>query len=105
MIGGQQVHRINERKVLVYEDPALALNLSDDKWNSIVQQNLKNFHEEKRKVKEDSRKHNLQVYEEQKKQMDQRKHIQSIERQRDVEYFKNVGVRASDVYYHNQHRR
>ena len=36
MIAGQQVRRINEKKLLVYEDPALALNLSDDKWNEIV---------------------------------------------------------------------
>jgi hypothetical protein len=33
--------------MIVYEDPADALNISDDKWNQIVQQNLKNFHEEK----------------------------------------------------------
>ena len=37
MIAGQQVRRINKEKLLVYEDPALALNLSDDKWNDIVQ--------------------------------------------------------------------
>jgi len=26
---------------LIYEDPAAALNISDDKWNNIVQENLK----------------------------------------------------------------
>jgi len=35
---GQQVRDINGSK-LVYEDPALALNLNDDQWNDIVQKN------------------------------------------------------------------
>lgn len=59
--------------MLIYEDPGLALNLSDEKWNNIVQQNLKNFNEEKRVAKENARKNNLKVYEEQKKQMDEKR--------------------------------
>ena len=31
-----------------FEDPAAALNLSDDKWNDIVKENLKKFEEDKK---------------------------------------------------------
>lgn len=101
MIAGQQVRRINQNKLLVYEDPALALNLSDDKWNDIVQQNLKNFNEEKRVAKENARINNLKVYEEQKRQMAEKTHKSSIEKNSEMDYFRNVGVRASDVFYVN----
>lgn len=37
---------------LVYEDPAAALNLDEGKWNEIVQNNLKNFENEKKVAKE-----------------------------------------------------
>ena len=85
----------------MYEDPALALNLSDDKWNDIVQQNLKNFNEEKRVAKENARINNLKVYEEQKRQMAEKTHKSSIEKNSEMDYFRNVGVRASDVFYVN----
>lgn len=32
---------------LVFEDPSAALNLTDDRWNEIVQNNLKKFEEDK----------------------------------------------------------
>lgn len=32
---------------LIFEDPSAALNLTDDRWNEIVQNNLKKFEEEK----------------------------------------------------------
>ena len=35
---------------LVYEDPAAALNVSEDQWNNIVQNNLKKYHEENAKA-------------------------------------------------------
>lgn len=39
------------RKMIVHhEDPAAAMNPSDEQWNAIVQQNLKNFEEEKQRV-------------------------------------------------------
>ena len=37
--------------------------------------------------------------------MDEKRHKTSIEKHGDVEYFRNVGVRASDVFYVNQDRR
>ena len=47
MSQGQQVRQINGSK-LVYEDPALALNLNDDQWNEIVQKNYAAFENEKK---------------------------------------------------------
>ena len=38
--------------VVKYEDPALKLCIDDDQWNSIVQQNKKQFEEDKIKAKE-----------------------------------------------------
>lgn len=50
-----------------FEDPVAALNLSDDKWNDIVQRNAREFKQEnERKVQEQMLK-NRAVMEEQKK--------------------------------------
>ena len=54
---------------VVYEDPAEALNINEDKWNSIVQQNYKNFHEEKEKARRDKLERNRVIQEEQRKQI------------------------------------
>ena len=32
---------------LIFEDPSAVLNLTDDRWNEIVQDNLKKFEEDK----------------------------------------------------------
>ena len=34
-------------KAVLYEDPSAALNLSEDKWNAIVQENRKKFEDDK----------------------------------------------------------
>lgn len=60
-MGGQQVRQINGSK-LVYEDPALALNLNDDQWNDIVQKNFAAFENEKKVAIENKKKKNLEVY-------------------------------------------
>ena len=46
----------------MYEDPALALNLSDDQWNDIVQRNFQAFENEKKQAIENKKKKNLEVY-------------------------------------------
>lgn len=61
VMGGQQVRQINGSK-LVYEDPALALNLNDDQWNDIVQKNFAAFEDEKKVAIENKKKKNLEVY-------------------------------------------
>jgi hypothetical protein len=38
---------------VTHTDLAADLNPSDEQWNSIVQKNLRNFEEEKKRVKED----------------------------------------------------
>lgn len=39
--------------LIVFEDPADALNMSEDKWNGIVKKNLVEFEAEKEKKKND----------------------------------------------------
>lgn len=39
--------------LIVFEDPAEALNMSEDKWNSVVLKNLVDFEAEKQKKKDD----------------------------------------------------
>ena len=36
---------------LIFEDPSAVLNLTDDRWNEIVQDNLKKFEEDKANAK------------------------------------------------------
>lgn len=44
---------MNKSKYLVYEDPAASLNVSEEKWNAIVQENLRKFKEDRDKVRLD----------------------------------------------------
>ena len=43
----------NKSRYLVYEDPAASLNVSEEKWNAIVQENLRKFKEDRDKVRID----------------------------------------------------
>ena len=90
---------------VVYEDPAAALNVSEGQWNEIVQNNLKKYHEENAKAPKDKKYKNLAVYEEQKKQIETRKAIVSQEKLKDKEFFRQIGVKASDIYYVNEDAR
>jgi hypothetical protein len=40
-------------RYLVYEDPAAQLNVSEEKWNAIVQENLRKFKEDRDKARMD----------------------------------------------------
>jgi len=40
---------------LVYEDPAAALNFSEDQWNQIVQDNLKKHYEDEARAEREKR--------------------------------------------------
>jgi len=43
----------NKSRYLVYEDPAASLNVSEEKWNAIVQENLRKFKDDREKVRID----------------------------------------------------
>ena len=47
------IDQANKSKYLVYEDPAASLNVSEEKWNAIVQENLRKFKEDRDKVRLD----------------------------------------------------
>lgn len=57
----------NKSRYLVYEDPAASLNVSEDKWNAIVQENLRKFKEDRDKVRIDKITRAKAIQEEQKK--------------------------------------
>ena len=62
--------RANDQPLnLHFEDPAAALNISDDHWNDIVKENLKKFEEDKIKAVQAKRDKNKKVQEEQLRQM------------------------------------
>ena len=52
---------------LIFEDPSAVLNLTDDRWNEIVQDNLKKFEEEKVSAKNNKFAKNKAVQEQQMK--------------------------------------
>ena len=52
---------------LVFEDPSAVLNITDDKWNEIVQDNLKKFEEDKFNAKQAKFAKNKAVQEQQMK--------------------------------------
>jgi hypothetical protein len=55
--------------IVHHEDPAAAMNPSDEQWNAIVQQNLKNFEQEKQRVMQEKIEKSKRIQEEQKRQM------------------------------------
>ena len=61
---------------VVYEDPAAALNVSDDKWNAIVQENLRKFKDDREKARMDKIQKSKVIQEEQKKQIEAKKVVE-----------------------------
>lgn len=83
---GQQVRTYNGSK-MVYEDPALALNLNDDQWNDIVQKNYAAFEKEKVTAIEMKKQKNMVVYKQQQEQIEARRVRESAEKNKDKEHF------------------
>ena len=50
--------------IVHHEDPAAAMNPSDEQWNAIVQQNLKNFEQEKQRVMQEKIEKSKRIQEE-----------------------------------------
>lgn len=85
----------------MYEDPADALNMSEDKWNGIVKKNLVDFEAEKIKKKTEKLEKAKTIQELQRKQMDEKKNRQNEIAKQEKEFFNSMGIRASDKYYVN----
>ena len=77
------------------------MNVSEEKWNAIVQENLRKFKEDRDKVRLDKIVRAKAIQEEQKKQIEEKKMIDQIERTREKDYFNKVGINSSDIYYVN----
>lgn len=64
----QRSMRANDAPLnLHYEDPAAVLNISEDRWNDMVKENLAKFEEDKIKAVQAKRDKNRAVQEEQKR--------------------------------------
>jgi hypothetical protein len=58
---------ILEGRKIVYEDPCAALNISEERWHEMVQENLKKHNESEKKAKQDKFEKNKAI------QMEQRR--------------------------------
>jgi len=59
--------------IISYEDPVAALNLSDQKWNEIVQKQVVDFHKENARKVKDRLSKSKAIMEEQKKQIEEKR--------------------------------
>ena len=102
----QRSMRANDQPLnLHFEDPAAALNISDDRWNSMVQENLKKFEEDKVRAIQAKKAKNKAIQEEQLKQIQERRNRELSLREAERKEFNLKGISASDVYYVNQDKK
>lgn len=92
-------------KRIVYEDPAAALNVTERRWNQIVQENLVKFEAENAKKVTDKLDKNKRIWEEQKKQIEAKAIVNAQQKPKDQEFFHKVGAKSSDVYYINEDKK
>lgn len=88
-----------------YEDPAAALNVSEEKWNLIVQENLRKHKETEEKTKKDKFLRNKIIQEEQRRQVELRKAQEDALKKKEMDDFNNFGAYSSDVYYVNHDKK
>jgi hypothetical protein len=67
--GSLMEYRLNQDQALKFEDPASALNMSDSRWNEIVQKDLADFKNENQRKVADKLARNKVIMEEQMKQI------------------------------------
>lgn len=102
---GSVIKSIPGDRVIKYEDPASALNLSDKKWNEIVQQGAKDYHSENKKKLIERLEKSRVIMQEQKKQIEARNATKGLRREEEKKFFHQTGKQSSDVYYVNQDRK
>ena len=90
---------------MLYEDPSAALNLSEDKWNEIVQENFKKYEAGQREAKAKAFERNRKIQEEQLKQASIKQQMLAKARVAEREEFNVKGIKASDIYYINEDRK
>lgn len=87
---------------VVHTDLAAELNPTEEQWNAIVQQNLKNFEEEKKRVKAERYQRTKKIQEEQKVQMALKAEKFKSDLEEQQRHFKDVGIYTSDKFYVNE---
>jgi len=92
-------------KKIAYEDPAAALNVTERRWNEMVIKNKRDFEEGNAKKAEAWKQKNLKIWEEQKKQIEAKRLINSGKKGEDREFFERIGHKSSDVYYINEDKK
>jgi len=99
------VNPFDNSKSVLFEDPSAALNLTEEKWNAIVQENRRKFEAEKVTAKAAKLERNKLIQQEQLRQMEARKKIIDDKKVVDRSNFNSVGIRSSDVYYVNEDKK
>jgi hypothetical protein len=65
-------------KLVHFSDPASSLNITDHRWNEIVQQQLKDFNDSNRKSSIEKLRRNRAIMEEQLKQIEEKRQNKSM---------------------------
>ena len=91
--------------IVTHEDPAAAMNPTNEQWNAIVQQNLKNFEEEKQRVIQEKKEKLKKIQDEQKRQMTIKQESDKKKVNDEIEQFKKVGMTATAPFYVNEDKR
>ncbi len=69
----KQPNPFNGNKLLTFEDPSAALNISEEHWNVIVQKNLRDYEEGNKMAKVKALEKATKVQEEQRKQAEKKR--------------------------------
>ena len=95
----------NEGQQMMFEDPSAALNLSEDKWNEIVQENARKYEAGKREAKARALEKAKKFQEDQLKQASIKQQILAKQKEDERAEFNRIGLKASDIYYVNEDRK
>ena len=102
---GSVIKSIGGSRIIKFEDPASVLNLSDKKWNEIVQKGARDYIEENKNKQLQKLEANRKIMDEQKKQIEAKNATKGVRRELDKEFFHKVGAQSSDVYYINEDKK
>ena len=101
----KQPNPFNGNKLLTYEDPSAALNISEEHWNVIVQKNLRDYEEGNKLAKVKALERATKVQEEQRVQAEKKRNEELDRATRERNDYLQNGMKASDVYYINEDKK
>jgi hypothetical protein len=90
---------------VVFDDPAAALNPSEEEWSQIVQNNLAKFKAEQVKQKQDKFQMSKVIQEEQRKQIQDKLKREKEQAEADRHFFDKFGTKGSDTFFADNEKR